>query len=69
MRDTGVEPELLDHVVALLPAPRDADDTGAGDPTAATAAKGAEYFAAVTDAICGVIVDVARATRGDVPFV
>lgn len=44
-------------------------DTGAGDPTAATAAKGAEYFAAVTDAISGVIVDVARATRGDVPFV
>ena len=44
-------------------------DTGAGDPTAATAAKGAEYFAAVTDAISGVIVDVARATRGDVPFI
>ena len=44
-------------------------DTGAGDPAAATAAKGAEYFAAVTDAISGVIVDVARATRGDVPFV
>lgn len=44
-------------------------DTGAGSPAAATAAKGAAYFAAVTEAIAGMLVELSAARRGDVPYV
>ena len=36
-------------------------DTGIGDPRAATAGKGAAYFAAVTEKIAGFLVDLAAA--------
>jgi len=35
------------------------DDTGVGDPTAATAGKGARFFAAVTERIAGFLVELA----------
>jgi creatinine amidohydrolase len=44
-------------------------DTGSGDPAAATAGKGREYFAAVTTAIAAVLVELSAATRGDLPYV
>ena len=40
-------------------------DTGAGDPHAATARKGAAYFAAVTEKIAGFLVDLAEADPDD----
>jgi creatinine amidohydrolase len=40
-------------------------DTGTGNPTAATAAKGARYFAAVTEKIAGFLVDLARTDPED----
>jgi creatinine amidohydrolase len=36
------------------------DDTGVGDPSAATAEKGATFFRAVTDRIAGFLVDLAK---------
>lgn len=44
-------------------------DTGAGDPAAATAAKGAEYFAAITAAIAEMLVEISAARKGDLPYV
>ncbi len=44
-------------------------DTGSGNPEAATAAKGAEYFQSVTRAIAEVLVELSAATKGDVPYV
>ena len=44
-------------------------DTGCGDPSAATAAKGAEYFAAITAAIADVLVELSAASKGQVPYV
>lgn len=44
-------------------------DTGAGNPAAATAAKGAAYFAAVTAAIADVLVELSAARRGEMPYV
>lgn len=44
-------------------------DTGAGNPRDASAAKGAEYFRAVTAGIAEVIVSLDAASKGDVPYV
>jgi creatinine amidohydrolase len=44
-------------------------DTGCGDPAAATAAKGAEYFAAITAAVADVLVELSSAVKGQVPYV
>lgn len=44
-------------------------DTGSGDPAAATAEKGREYFAAVSAAIAAVLVDLSAASKGDLPYV
>jgi len=41
------------------------DDTGVGDPRAATAQKGSAYLAAVTAAIGTFFVDIARADTSD----
>jgi creatinine amidohydrolase len=40
-------------------------DTGSGDPSRATAEKGARYFQAVTEAVAGVLVNLAAAHKGD----
>jgi creatinine amidohydrolase len=40
-------------------------DTGIGDPRAATAGKGAAYFAAVTEKVAGFLVDLAHAEPSD----
>ncbi len=44
-------------------------DTGSGDPAAATAAKGKEYFEVITDAIADVLVELSAAQKGAVPYV
>jgi creatinine amidohydrolase len=41
------------------------DDTGVGDPSAATAAKGEAFFRAVTERIGGFLVDLAGADTDD----
>ena len=41
------------------------DDTGVGDPSAATAAKGEAFFRAVTERVGGFLVDLARADLDD----
>lgn len=43
-------------------------DTGSGDPRAATAEKGQEYFEAVSAAIAKVIVGLSHAKPGDMPY-
>ena len=40
------------------------DDTGVGDPSAATAAKGEAFFRAVTERIGGFLVELAAADTG-----
>ena len=40
-------------------------DTGAGDPRAATAEKGARYFAAVTDKVAGFLVELAATSTAE----
>jgi creatinine amidohydrolase len=44
-------------------------DTGSGDPSRATAEKGARYFQAVTEALADLLVDLANATKGQLPYV
>ena len=44
-------------------------DTGSGDPSAATAEKGARYFQAVTQALATLFVDLAQAERGQLPYI
>jgi creatinine amidohydrolase len=44
-------------------------DTGSGDPSAATAAKGAEYFAVITEAVADLLVELSAARKGDLPYV
>jgi len=44
-------------------------DTGSGDPSQATAEKGRRYFEAVTTALAEVLVDLANAKKGDLPYV
>jgi creatinine amidohydrolase len=44
-------------------------DTGSGDPSRATAEKGARFFAALTAALADVLVDVSNAKKGQLPYV
>src|SRR5690606_11057659 len=44
-------------------------DTGCGNPAAATADKGARYFAGITQAVAGVLVGLAGAEKGEIPYV
>jgi creatinine amidohydrolase len=44
-------------------------DTGSGNPTAANAAKGGEYFEAITAAVADVIVELSQARKGTLPYV
>lgn len=44
-------------------------DTGSGDPSKATADKGKRYFAAVTEGLARVFVDLANAKKGQLPYV
>lgn len=43
-------------------------DTGSGNPAKATAEKGRRYFDAISDAIAGVIIELGKAKRGDLPY-
>ncbi len=43
-------------------------DTGCGDPRQATAEKGAHYFAAVSEALADVLVGLAQAKKGELPY-
>jgi creatinine amidohydrolase len=43
-------------------------DTGSGDPSRATAAKGKQFFDAVTQALASVIVDLSNAKKGQLPY-
>ena len=43
-------------------------DTGSGDPSQATAAKGAQYFEAVSRGVANVMLDLSRATPGELPY-
>jgi creatinine amidohydrolase len=44
-------------------------DTGSGDPSRAMAEKGKRYFDAVTTALADLLVDLAKATKGQLPYV
>ena len=44
-------------------------DTGSGDPSKATAEKGQRYFEAVSDTLANLLVNLARAQRGELPYV
>lgn len=44
-------------------------DTGSGNPSRATAAKGEKYFAAVTEALATLLTELAAAKKGDLPYV
>ncbi|MCI0332695.1 MAG: creatininase family protein [Planctomycetes bacterium] len=44
-------------------------DTGSGDPSRATADKGERYFDAITAALAELFVDLASATKGQLPYV
>ena len=44
-------------------------DTGSGDPSAATAAKGKQYFEAVANALAELFVDLAEAKKGQLPYI
>jgi creatinine amidohydrolase len=44
-------------------------DTGSGDPSRATAEKGKRYFDAVTAALADLIIDLANAQKGQLPYV
>jgi creatinine amidohydrolase len=44
-------------------------DTGSGNPAKATAEKGAKYFEAVTESLASLLVDLAKAHKGDLPYV
>ena len=43
-------------------------DTGSGDPSLATAAKGREYFQAVVAAVAELMCGLAAAKQGDLPY-
>lgn len=43
-------------------------DTGSGDPSRATAEKGARYFEAVVGALAEVLVGLSKAKKGDLPY-
>lgn len=44
-------------------------DTGSGDPSRATSEKGAQYFEAVANAIAELLVNLAKAHKGQLPYV
>ena len=44
-------------------------DTGSGDPSKSTAAKGKQFFDAVTEALATLLVDLSKAKKGDLPYV
>ena len=44
-------------------------DTGSGNPAAATAAKGKEYFELIAAAVADVLVDLSAARKGGIPYV
>jgi creatinine amidohydrolase len=44
-------------------------DTGSGNPSRATAEKGARYFRAVTEALADLLVNLAAARKGQLPYV
>ncbi len=44
-------------------------DTGSGDPSAATADKGAAYFAAITETVADLLVELSAARKGDLPYI
>ena len=44
-------------------------DTGSGDPRAATAAKGREYFEIIVAAVADVLVEISSAVKGAIPYV
>jgi creatinine amidohydrolase len=44
-------------------------DTGSGDPSKATAEKGKRYFEAVTQTLAELLVNLANATKGELPYV
>jgi creatinine amidohydrolase len=44
-------------------------DTGSGDPSRASAEKGKQFFAVVTAALADMLVDLAAAKRGQLPYV
>lgn len=43
-------------------------DTGSGDPSAATAEKGATYFSAVSGGVAKMLVELSAAHKGDLPY-
>jgi creatinine amidohydrolase len=43
-------------------------DTGSGDPSRATAAKGKQFFDAVAESLAMLLVDVSNAQKGDLPY-
>jgi creatinine amidohydrolase len=63
--------DALDQPGVWTPRPwsRCHPDTGSGDPQAATAEKGQEYFDALTDAIAKLLVELDAAQRGQLPYV
>lgn len=44
-------------------------DTGSGDPSRASAEKGAKYFHAVTEALAQLLINLASAQKGQLPYV
>jgi creatinine amidohydrolase len=44
-------------------------DTGSGDPSLATAEKGARFFDAVTNDIANLLLNLSSATKGELPFI
>lgn len=44
-------------------------DTGCGDPSAATAVKGEQFFSAVTTALAEIFIELAAAEKGQLPYV
>ncbi|HEX6962579.1 MAG TPA: creatininase family protein [Lacipirellula sp.] len=44
-------------------------DTGSGDPSRATAAKGKQFFDAVTEALAALLIDLTKARKGELPYV
>lgn len=62
--------QSISEVGAWTPRPwsRVHPDTGSGDPAAASAEKGATYFAAVADGIANLLVELSSAKKGDLPY-
>jgi creatinine amidohydrolase len=44
-------------------------DTGSGDPSRATAEKGKQFFQSVTEALTELLVNLANASKGQLPYV